>query len=94
MCKCTKENCDGLIKPDIVFFGERLPADFYNRAEELEDADMGIIMGTSLVVQPFSSLVYKFSSNIPLVVINWDMPEISTSNPKLRLLGDMCKNLE
>lgn len=54
LCKCTKEGCGGLVKPDIVFFGERLPPDFYDRASELEDADLGIIMGTSLVVGPFN----------------------------------------
>lgn len=32
ICRCTKPGCDGLIKPDIVFFGERLPVDFYDRA--------------------------------------------------------------
>lgn len=27
--RCARENCDGLVKPDIVFFGEGLPDDFF-----------------------------------------------------------------
>ena len=26
--RCDKTNCDGPIKPNIVFFGESLPAEF------------------------------------------------------------------
>lgn len=29
--KCERAHCDGLVKPDIVFFGEGLPDDFFIR---------------------------------------------------------------
>jgi hypothetical protein len=46
------------VKPDIVFFGESLPARFFSLAEQdLPVVDLMIVMGTSLVVQPFASLV-------------------------------------
>ncbi len=45
------------MKPDIVFFGEALPERFWEAAEvDLPAADLLLVMGTSLVVQPFASL--------------------------------------
>ena len=41
------------MKPDVVFFGENLPADALQESFELaEKADLCIAMGTSLVVYP------------------------------------------
>ena len=34
--KCPK--CEGLVKPDIVFFGEALPARFFTRREDMHAA--------------------------------------------------------
>mmetsp|Transcript_32055 Transcript_32055/g.89741 ORF Transcript_32055/g.89741 Transcript_32055/m.89741 type:complete len:126 (-) Transcript_32055:431-808(-) len=48
--KCQK----GLVKPDIVFFGEALPQRFHMLASsDFEKADLLIVMGTSLQVQVF-----------------------------------------
>ncbi|EDW96125.1 NAD-dependent protein deacetylase Sirt2 [Drosophila yakuba] len=56
--KCKK--CNGVVKPDIVFFGENLPQRFYTSPDEdFQDCDLLIIMGTSLEVQPFASLVQR-----------------------------------
>ena len=55
-CRCPK--CSGLVKPDIVFFGESLPEAFFRHAEQdFPEADLLIVMGTSLVVNPFASLI-------------------------------------
>lgn len=55
--KCEK--ClEGVVKPDIVFFGEMLPDRFHSLIEhDFPQADLLIIMGSSLVVQPFASLI-------------------------------------
>jgi NAD-dependent SIR2 family protein deacetylase len=43
----------GLVKPNIVFFGEQLPARFFEAAaEDLPEAHALIVMGTSLKVRP------------------------------------------
>lgn len=60
--KVTVPKCDeckkGVVKPDIVFFGEMLPERFHNLIlEDFPEAELLIIMGSSLVVQPFASLV-------------------------------------
>lgn len=47
-----------LVKPDIVFFGESLPDRFFQCCQsDLRGADLLIVMGTSLQVQPFASLM-------------------------------------
>jgi len=55
----------GLVKPDIVFFGEPLPPRFFECVRaDFPAADALIVMGTSLVVQPFASLVNEVSAEI------------------------------
>ena len=53
---CLTPECNGLVKPDIVFFGEALPEDFHKNRMLPSTADLCIVMGTSLMVQPFASL--------------------------------------
>lgn len=55
---CQRDECDGLVKPDIVFFGEGLPAQFFQKYNEVSEADLLIIIGTSLTVHPFASLAH------------------------------------
>lgn len=58
-CRCLKtKGCHGLVKPGIVFFGESLPERFWKSIpSDFEAADLLIVMGSSLVVQPFASLI-------------------------------------
>jgi NAD-dependent SIR2 family protein deacetylase len=43
--------CDGLLKPDVVFFGENVPRDRVDRAvEHLAQADAMLVVGSSLMV--------------------------------------------
>lgn len=46
--KCP--TCTGVVKPDIVFFGEELPRHFLKYLTDFPLADLLIIMGTSLEV--------------------------------------------
>ncbi|KAJ1523502.1 hypothetical protein ONE63_001354 [Megalurothrips usitatus] len=65
------EKCPGVVKPDIVFFGENLPDRFYScMTEDFDQADLLIVLGSSLVVQPFASLVNKVRDNCPRLLIN------------------------
>ncbi|KIO29398.1 hypothetical protein M407DRAFT_242626 [Tulasnella calospora MUT 4182] len=69
---CTSEGCDGVVKPDIVFFGEGLPDTFESAIRNLEEADLLIIMGTSLTVYPFAALRSMVPAKCPRVLINLD----------------------
>jgi NAD-dependent deacetylase len=49
--------CGALVRPDVVWFGEALPADILGEAFGLaERADACLVIGTSAVVQPAASL--------------------------------------
>ncbi len=68
--KVIKCSCGGLVKPDIVFFGESLPKEFATACDLMDEADLVIVMGTSLVVYPFAFLVDMVKPQVPLVLIN------------------------
>jgi NAD-dependent SIR2 family protein deacetylase len=43
--------CGGLLKPDVVFFGERVPADRVQRAfAAVDEADAMLVVGSSLMI--------------------------------------------
>ena len=69
------EKCNSPVKPDIVFFGEALPEIFLKKAFEVSKCDLMIVMGTSLMVAPFNSLVYMVEKDTPMVLINKDPTE-------------------
>ena len=68
--RCKQSECNGLVKPDIVFFGEQLPAKFFQERETPAKADLCFVMGTSLSVQPFASLPLFVDERTPRVLIN------------------------
>ena len=60
-----------LLKPTTVLFGRSLPEEFFAKsAQDVSEADLLIIAGTSLVVSPANSLVYKVPDSTVRVVIN------------------------
>ncbi|OHE99738.1 Sir2 family protein [Colletotrichum orchidophilum] len=66
--KC--DSCGGLVKPDIVFFGEALPEAFRNNTHLPAMADLIIVMGTSLSVYPFAGLAEASRSGVPRLLLN------------------------
>ena len=64
--------CKGLIKPDVVFFGENLPAKALDDAvEKSKQGDLFIVMGSSLVVMPAALMPgYAKSAGIKVVILN------------------------
>lgn len=51
------DRCGGLLKPDVVLFGETLPVDFYEASAALHACDLLLVLGTSLEVFPAADLV-------------------------------------
>ena len=67
--KCT---CGGIIKPDVVLYEEGLDQELLvNSVKAIQNADLLIVAGTSLTVQPASSLINYFKGK-NLVLINRD----------------------
>lgn len=82
-------DCGGYVKPDIVFFGEALPSTFFDNRSLPAEADLCIVMGTSLSVQPFASLPSFVSDGVPRVLINMQRVGGMGSRPDdVLLLGD------
>ncbi|KAF5403049.1 NAD-dependent protein deacetylase [Paragonimus heterotremus] len=74
--KCTDKDCNDVVKPDIVFFGEKLPQKFFASRGDFDVCDLLIIIGTSLTVTPFSLMVDQVRSGVPRLYINRDVSEI------------------
>lgn len=65
-------SCGGIIKPDVVLYEEELNYDTINKSVKLiESADVLIVGGTSLKVNPAASLINYFRGKY-LVLINID----------------------
>jgi NAD-dependent deacetylase len=66
------EKCQGILKPDVVFFGEMLPQDTLMLAQyESEMCDLFIVIGSSLVVYPAAYMpMYAKRSGAKVVIIN------------------------
>jgi NAD-dependent deacetylase len=66
--------CGGVLKPEVVFFGESLPMEVLDDAvEETRSCDLFLVVGSSLVVQPAASLPpLAVESGARLVIINRD----------------------
>lgn len=87
---CRVPECNGLVKPDIVFFGEGLPKLFFDNLRLPAEADLGIVMGTSLTVFPFAALPEVISLGTPRVLINMERVGDLGSHPAdIMLLGDI-----
>jgi len=96
--KCSE--CDTTVKPDVVFFGEALPPRFFSCAmSDFPKCDMLLIMGTSLVVQPFAYLMNQVPSDKPRVLLNREIVGVgnmfskgldfkSDKNRDVAILGD------
>ena len=68
------DRCGGHVKPDIVFFGEELPPIFMdNIDQDMEDCDLLIVMGTSLLVAPVASIPNWVGEKVPRLLINRDL---------------------
>jgi NAD-dependent deacetylase len=75
----TPDNCEikpgtlagdgSLLRPYIVFFGEAVP-NIGVAADEVQEADILIIIGTSLVVYPAAGLLHYARPSVPVYLID------------------------
>lgn len=90
--------CGHMVRPDVTLYGEQLPGNAVREAEEeLRQADMLIIGGTSLTVYPAAYYIHEFRGN-HLVVINRDRLQVKL-NPASDIsfecsLGEVSSELE
>ncbi|MBP3317698.1 MAG: NAD-dependent deacylase [Alistipes sp.] len=65
-----------LLRPHIVFFGESVP--MFDRATQIAaEADVMIVVGTSLAVYPAAMLVRYAKSGVPIYVVDPGNPDVA-----------------
>ena len=63
--------CGGVLKPDVTFFGEELPlAALYAAQGAMFNAQLLIVLGTSMTVYPAAGLPHDCPGGVPFVMIN------------------------
>lgn len=63
-----------LLRPHVVFFGESVP-NIEPATELVQQADLFVIIGTSLAVYPAASLIQYAPKGIPIFVIDPKIPQ-------------------
>lgn len=66
------QECGGLVKPDVVFFGENVPGDRYEDARDtLTRADALLVAGSSLMVYSgFRFVRLAHETGLPIAIVN------------------------
>ncbi|KAF2094491.1 SIR2-domain-containing protein, partial [Rhizodiscina lignyota] len=64
----------GVMKPDITFFGEQLPKDFFDKIRDVDKdkVDLVIVIGTSMKVAPVSEIPSFLRYDVPQIYISRD----------------------
>ena len=72
-------DCGNILRPDVVWFGESLRQDVWQKAiTAASECDLMIIVGTSLVVSPANTLpIYAKQNDAILIEINPEKTEMS-----------------
>ena len=78
-----KALCNGTIKPDVTFFGEKLRNDVGRQLQkDYLKADALIVMGTSLSVAPMSRVVDYLKPDIPRILVNRNIVRVKKTSNK------------
>lgn len=64
-----------LLRPFIVFFGEGVPQ-MTPAIEQAREADIFVVVGTSLAVYPAASLLVYVKENVPIYCVDPGIPEL------------------
>jgi NAD-dependent deacetylase sirtuin 1 len=68
-----RRNCRGVLKPNITFFGESIPAKVKRTlAKDRAKVDLLLVIGTSLQVAPMSGVLNFIPGDVPQILINLD----------------------
>ncbi|XP_060521146.1 NAD-dependent protein deacetylase sirtuin-1 [Cylas formicarius] len=77
----------GIMKPDIVFFGEGLPDTFHQAmANDKLDCDLLLVIGSSLKVRPVALIPSSLPAHVPQILINRE--PLPHCHFDVELLGD------
>mmetsp|Transcript_7935 Transcript_7935/g.12638 ORF Transcript_7935/g.12638 Transcript_7935/m.12638 type:complete len:228 (-) Transcript_7935:414-1097(-) len=92
--KCR--DCGGIVKPDVVFFGDSVPRErVITASKAVDNADLVIAAGTSISVLSAHRLILQANKNgIPIVVINKGPTRAERENiPLLKVEAEVGETL-
>ncbi|HWV66458.1 NAD-dependent deacylase [Chitinophaga sp.] len=69
----------GQLRPHIVWFGEAVPM-IEKAAREVWEADVFVVVGTSLQVYPAASLLQYVKPGVPVYIIDRKIPEVGNAD--------------
>ncbi|MGF6848591.1 NAD-dependent deacetylase [Chitinophaga sp. W3I9] len=69
----------GQLRPHIVWFGEAVPM-IEKAAREVWEADVFVVVGTSLQVYPAASLLQYVKPDVPVYIIDRKIPEVGKAD--------------
>lgn len=69
----------GQLRPHIVWFGEAVPM-IEKAAREVWEADVFVVVGTSLQVYPAASLLQYVKPGVPVYIIDRKIPEVGRAD--------------
>jgi NAD-dependent deacetylase len=74
-------SCGGLIRPDVVWFGEQLPTEAWEHSvAAVAAADVAVVVGTSAIVYPAASLPeLALAEGVPVIEVNPERTPLSDS---------------
>lgn len=88
------DHCGGVLKPDVILFGELLPIEILDQARRAaQRADCMLVAGSSLEVSPAADLPYETLANDgSLVIVNLG-PTHLDREATIRIEGDVAEVL-
>lgn len=90
----------GIMKPDIVFFGEGLSDEFHEcMTSDKGICDLLIVIGSSLKVRPVAMIPSSIPMNVPQILINREPLKHLTFDIELLgdcdvIIGELCRRLQ
>jgi len=83
---CPK--CDGVMRPSVVWFGESLPVDIWQRAVAVcQRADCLLVAGTSATVYPAAGLIEVVHANRGRIIVINTNPSEGSHMATVELIG-------
>lgn len=79
--------CGGMVRPDVVLYGENVQHE-KEAVEEIFDADLLIVGGTSLQVYPANSYVHGFAGR-HMAVVNQEPVEVKLGKEDIFIRGSL-----
>jgi NAD-dependent deacetylase len=89
-----RHHCGGVLKPNVILFGEQLPMrEFVSAQVAVKEADLILVVGSSLEVAPASDLpALALENGAKMVIIN-DHPTFLDSKAALVIHSDIAEIL-